>query len=441
MKLPNSIFTLLCLVSLMSPAAQRRFAMGAGSCVPEVAIQTINGQAVNTSPSSMPGVTGATIDGKMTGCMTSPGEITVGVLVNRVFDGTWYAAGRGNTESTEIGRGSKEAHWRVRDVSFQMPDIGKGFKIYAFVLPKTAVPFPTGAVDYAAVHRLALSISEPIEVVLSDDPSGNGVEGTCKIELTEIRSVDGQLVSVANSQKAPIDVEVDSDMRGYFDRPNSTHYIYLSVLPVDAEARWIMPRRGSAVGTVWTEAAYFGRRNIDVGESFRVQAFISKAEISPGSYPLSGWSRFEPQICAYSKEVLVKRRIAAGDLVIRKVDERDVTRTPMDVDFDFPVEGRVEEARPDTAILAGETVWILARRARSDEGWVVKALAVVSTDGYSFKANVHFSQPGQYILMALASTRKLAANQVLAEQSWYQAANVRAFRRLSRTVEVAIKHE
>jgi hypothetical protein len=367
--------------------------------------------------------------------------MTVGVLVNRLYDGAWYAAGRGDMEGGTDAQSNKEAHWSVRDITFQMPDIGKGFRVYAFVLPKNAVPFPPGAVDYGAVRRSALSISGPIEIVPSDDPSGIEVPGNCRIELTEIRDVDGHLVSVANSQKAPIDVEVNSDVRGSFDRPDATSFIYVSILPVDSDARWIMPRRGSAVGTAWTEAAYFGRRNIDVGESFRVQAFISKTNIPAGRYPISDWTRFEPQICAYSKEVLVKRRITAGDLVIRKVDERTVTRTPMDVDFDFPVEGRVEDASPDTAILAGETVWILARRAKSDEGWVVKALAVVSTDGYGFKANVHFSKPGQYILMALASTRKLAVNQILSEQSWFQAANVRAFRRLSRTVEVVVKHE
>jgi hypothetical protein len=409
----------------------------AKNCPMTISIQSIGGRPVTQSPVLLPEGVTATVDGRSSTCPSGMQGFMAGVLVHRLSDDVWFVGGVSNVEPGEDSRKGGEARWSVRDATFPRPDLGKGFEVYGFLMPRSAGRFPTGTVDYEMVRHLALSISKRVDAHREENAEAPSLQGTCRVELTHIRNMYGEMQSTSSSQRKPIEVETTSDVSGGFDRPDSSYSIYVVVTPSESDQRWVMPNKGSVSGTIWTESAYFGRKHSDAGESFRVQAFISKENIKARAYSMQQWRKFD--ICARSIEVLVKRRIAPGDLVIRKVEDRDVTRTPMDVDFDFPVEGGVEETRPDNVITGAETVWILSRRFGSDEGWIVKSLALVSADGYTFKANVHFSQPGRYVLMALASLTKLPRGKLLSEDAWYQAASARVFRRISRTVEVNVK--
>ncbi len=73
--------SILVFLSLATALAAQRTPVGGKACSPEVAIQTVNDQAVSTGPTSLTGVKNATVDGRVSGCVTLAGNIAVGILV------------------------------------------------------------------------------------------------------------------------------------------------------------------------------------------------------------------------------------------------------------------------------------------------------------------------------------------------------------------------
>ncbi|HEX8089929.1 MAG TPA: hypothetical protein VF762_13800, partial [Blastocatellia bacterium] len=257
-----------------------------------------------------------------------------------------------------------------------------------------------------------------------------------KIEITHIQDVSGEMVRITPGPNPPLEVGWTSTVKGKADRAEGT-YVYLMIHPLTSDQRWVMEQKGYYEGRDWTETGYFGREGLDTGEIFRVQAIVSKRPIAHGAYPPDSWHRIEQTICGTSSEVLARRRIGPGDLVIEKIDDKPfVGNNPVLAELQCQVAGSIENPRPEYMLRPGELVWILYRYISEDEQWTVAALAFPLGDGFIWRVPVlRFPKAGRYKLMAVAALTDLPL-QKLSQKDWYALARGHLIRRISRMVTV-----
>jgi hypothetical protein len=350
----------------------------------------------------------------------------VQIAANRLYDGRCYVLGSVTLQQAEGNAGKPVWRWVVEDVRFPLPEYGKGFEVVA-VLVRKGTELPRGLVDYDTVLRYALAKTDQVHCKMHCE---------ARIEITHIQDVTGELVRITPGAGPPLEVGWTATIKGKADRAKDT-YVYLMIHPLTSDQRWVMERKGYYEGRDWTETGYFGREGLDTGEIFRVQAIVSKVPIAHGAYPPDTWDRIEQNLCGTSSEVLARRRIGPGDLVIEKVDDKPfVGNDPVSADIQCQVAGSIENPRPEYMLRPGELVWILFRSISEDEQWTVGALAFPLGDGFIWRVPVlRFPKAGRYKLMAVAAQTDLPL-QKLSQKDWYALARGHLIRRLSRMVTV-----
>lgn len=258
-----------------------------------------------------------------------------------------------------------------------------------------------------------------------------------QVEITQIRDVSGKLLRLTPEDKVLPEVGWTAEVRGVADWPPDAD-VYLVIQPIVSEERWVMRRKGTLAGRNWSETGYFGEEGLHVGELFRLQAVVSREPLTHGKYTPEEWHGFESGICATSEELLVRRRIGPGDLVIKSINDETVAgKTEIQTEMECQVAGSIEDPQPVNALLPSETVWVLFRRVDGDEGWTVGALALTSADGLAWRVpSIKFPHAGLYKLIVVAAQGTELPRKQLSDGDWYIFANRRLLKRLSRMVTV-----
>lgn len=387
--------------------------------------------------------TGTDIRGKVVDLDQRSAESSVvQIVVHRLYDGQWRAVdGAVLTPSSRANAVKPVWHWVVRNVRFPTPDYGKGFEIIA-VLVSRGSELPRSVLDYGTVRRLATVMTHPIRVRISTEATpASDPSGGCRIQITTIKDIYGNAVRIKRNNETPIEVGLQADVRGTANKRKQT-YEYLVVQPANNDARWVMNRQGDLVRESWSETAVFGLPGMHTGELFRVTAIVSKQSLQPGRYTADQWMELKKDLCAEYGEVLVRRRIGPGDLVIARVGNEEVSDKAVALSEDeSQVDGTIEDPQRELALRPPtEAVWILYKTSHGPEEWIAGDLAVPSADGFYWRVpSLRFPQTGDYRIVAVAATVVLSRGQRICDSDWYRWVQNRQLRRLSKTVAVQVQ--
>jgi hypothetical protein len=409
----------------------------------KITITEISGRPITSSSVPLGLAGGVEIRGKVTGLGQAEGaKFVAQVVVQRLYDKRWWVVGSSSLHVMGERLSKPQWRWVVPNVRLPLPDYGKGFEIRAVLVKQGNGELSKGLVDYETVRRYAVSFADPVQGNTGEQQNNvKPIEGPCFVEITNIKNIYGEQISIRPGSKDPIEVDLSPIVEGRLDKPKKGIYEpYLVVQASTDDKKWVMDRKGTVSGRRWTETAYFGRKGMDKAVMFRVQAIVSKRPLPHGGYAPDEWRNLETSICARSGEIMVMRRITAGDLVITRVDDKSVIgRTPVTVAPESQVEGEIEDPQPENILMPGETVWILSRPVNT-KGWTVEALALPAADGVSWRVpSLSLSRPDQHNLIAVASLVRLPRGQVLSDDEWYRLVNARLLRRLSRMVIVNVQ--
>jgi hypothetical protein len=358
-------------------------------------------------------------------------ELTVHLLVCRIYDDACEIAG-----STPLIRSdaSVPRPFRVRAASRLGDSFGKGLELTLLVTPRS-MPLPVGRIDRRTALRVSAVATQPIDVrgIQVAPPDILALKGACYIKLNRIEDVWG--IYQTPRDDSPIEVGLLANVEGEVHRPPNTH-AYLIVAPLNSDTRWIMDPKFSVTGQRFLETAWVGREGLDYGITFHVQGILTSLPLRPGPLGPDEWRRLENEtLCAKSQELVVRRRVASGELKLLTLDEQAVDGSRLSVRQESSVTGIVADTRPGNALLADETVWIL-RRSTATVGWTVAALALPSRDGFAFFVPALVLPGGEHQIEAVASRTQLRLGETITEQGWYRLVNSRLLTRLSLPVQV-----
>jgi hypothetical protein len=404
------------------------------SATSPIGIAAVDG-VVATEDITVPSASRHIVEVDAASAATTGAPTSVTLLVRRLFDGRWTLLGDATVVQTPSGR----SRWTIRDVAFDAPDLGLGYELYAASVDRHALGTPGALIDYDTVRRASVAISKPVRVRFStavprvDSPSG------CFVELTDVVDVDGHRRSRGGDAGGPIGVGANAELGAEAVVPAGGG-AYLIVTPIDGnEVRWITPTNGTYADRRLTATLQLGRPELDAGKQFKVQGVISRRPIAGGFYPPDAWAALDRDFCARSAEMIVRREIEPMDLVVEAVEDERATRQTIPVrSLPFQVEGTVVDKSPRTALVPGETVWILSRHVDRDDRWIVQNLAMVSLNHFDWRAPGIRLVPGTYRLIAVASLRPLTRGAAISDADWYARIRARSMRRLSRAVTIEI---
>lgn len=406
---------------------------------PEAGVQPSSDRVVWLEPYAE-----AQAQGEVSGLILREGEVyLVQLVVQRVYDGGWWVIG-----SSQVEPAGRNAAWRwvVRDARLPKPDYGKGFYLYAILIPQGR-ELPEGIIDDETARRYALAYTEKVQC---------RIRCGGYIEITRIKDITGKMVDPADVIGEPIEVGWTPEIKGLADLSDGS-FIHLVIHPVTGEDKWVMERKGGIpVNRNWSETAYIGRIGQDAGDLFRLQAIVSKKFLDHRAYSPEEWNNLKGDICAVSGEIMVRRRVGRMDLIIQKIDETEVSGIePIRTDFEFRVTGGIEDNQDQNRLRSDEKVYLLYRSVVSpdqavttddqmkinEQQWRVGAVATVLPDGFSWRAtSMRLRQAGQYKLIAIAARTKLDLETLLAPQNWYDFAVSRppTVTRLSRVITINV---
>jgi hypothetical protein len=386
----------------------------------------------------------ATIDvrGKVVGLdQQSTAASVVQILIHRLYDGQWRVVDGSTLIPSRANAVKPISTWLIQNVHFPTPDYGKGFEIVA-VLVSRGSELPHGVLDYGTVRRLARAMTEPLHIRFSTlPPRAIDATGGCRIQIRTIQDIYGNTVPIKRDNEVPIEVGLQADVRGTANKRKQT-YEYLVVQPANSDARWVMRRQGDLVRENWSETAVFGLPGMHTGEIFRMTGIISKRPIAPGRYSADRWMELKKNICAEFGEVLTRRRIGPGDLVIARVGDQEVKDQVIALSaLESEVDGTIEDPQRELALTPPtEAVWILYKVSGGPEEWIAGDLAVPSADGFYWRVPaLRFPRNGDYSVVAVSANVLLTRGQKICDSDWYQWVQNRQLRRLSKTVTVQVQ--
>lgn len=383
------------------------------------------------------------------------------MVIQRLYDRHWWIVG-----STKPVRRKDQSSWVwvVRNFTFPEPDLGMGYEIGAVFMNNNEDELPIGFIDYYTLKRHAKAVSRLISINISKDIPEHEIAGSCYIDILSVQDINGNPISVSAERNEPIEVNYVSLIKGQVYKPKDT-VKYLVVHSIRDHQRWVMLDKGDrdtrgGEGKEWSDTAYFGRPEMDVGDLFHLQGIVFKDTILnyftqyenkflDRKFTDSEWHDLEKNliICYESKEVIVRRRVSPSDLVITQIGDRYVShgteennkesRVVKLEQFDSPIKGGIESS-DQTYALRGESIWIL-RKKDSDEKWEIAGWGRPYPDKLSWRVpDFRFSASGQYMIKAIATKNlKLEKGKPIPDDIWISSSITRE----SPTISVKVTPE
>jgi hypothetical protein len=365
------------------------------------------------------------------------GTFIVQVLVRRVYDSSIWVEG-----TSRLERRDGAWHWSAI-TRLRAGDFRRGYELVAMLVPQRQ-QLPSGLTDRRTINQVTRVSSKAVPIQLPERPSD---ACAARIQITEMEDLSGVLRPVQPHNLVPIDVGWTANLRGEVDLDTGM-FEYVLIRPITSNVHWIMERKGQLSGRRWTETAYFGRSGLDGGELFRVMGIVVRRRLQDGDYKLTAdtpgpptkngfWSDIEKDVCAVSDEILVRRSVGLGELVIRNLRTGTELRpvrggVVLDVELTTQIAGDANLPK----IAENESVWVFYRPVGDKENWVVGTVANTTPDGLQWHVPYfRLPSPGRYDLMAVSAFIPLQ-RRALADEDWYQYAVKRRLHRFSRLVRV-----